>query len=56
MRKKDSEEARMLKEMLETAQGLNAHGVMSKLDMANVRALCEVPPPTAQKGLEALPI
>ncbi len=44
MPKKNSEEARMLKEMLETAEGLNAHGVMSKLDMARVRALCEAPP------------
>jgi putative transcriptional regulator len=44
MRKKDREEARMLKEMLETAQGLNAYGVMSKLDMARVRTLCEEPP------------
>jgi len=44
MRKKDSEETRMLKEILETAQGLNAYGVMSKLDMARVRTLCEEPP------------
>lgn len=44
MRKKDSEETRMLKEMLETAQGLNAYGVMSKLDMARIRTLCEEPP------------
>lgn len=44
MHKKDSEEARMLKEMLETAQGLQAHGVMSKVDMARIRTLCEEPP------------
>ena len=44
MPKKTSEEARMLREMLETAEGLNANGVMSKLDMARVRALCEAPP------------
>ena len=44
MRKKDSEKARRLKEMLATAAGLKAHGVMSKLDMARVRALCEEPP------------
>lgn len=44
MRKKDSEETRMLKEMLETAQGLQAHGIMSKVDMARVRTLCEDPP------------
>jgi len=44
MRKKDSEEARMLRELLETAQGLHAHGVMSKVDMARVRTLCAEPP------------
>lgn len=44
MPKKASEEARMLKELLETAQGLHAHGVMSKLDIAHVQALCETPP------------
>ena len=44
MPKKTTEEARMLKEMLETAEGLKANGVMSKLDMARVRALCEAPP------------
>ena len=31
----------MLKEMLETAERLNSYGVMSKLHMARVRALCE---------------
>ena len=44
MRKKDSEETRMRKEILETAQGLKSYGVMSKLDMARVRTLCEEPP------------
>jgi putative transcriptional regulator len=44
MRKKDSEEARMLRELLETAQGLHAHGVMSKVDIARVRTLCAEPP------------
>jgi putative transcriptional regulator len=44
MRKKDSEEARMLRELLETAQGFHAHGVMSKVDMARVRTLCAEPP------------
>jgi putative transcriptional regulator len=44
MPKKTPEEARMLKELLETAQGLHAHGVMSKLNLAHVQALCEAPP------------
>lgn len=44
MSKKDSEDTRMLSELLATAQGLHAHGVMSKVDMARVRVICEEPP------------
>ena len=44
----------MLTEMLETARGLDAHGVMSKLDREKVRALCEAPPPSARKGAGGL--
>lgn len=44
MAKKISEDVRMLAEMLETAQGLSARGVMSKLDVAKVRVMCEEPP------------
>lgn len=54
--KKDSEETRMLKEMLETAQDLNARGVMSKLDMEKVHALCEAPNLAHEKDPKALPI
>lgn len=49
MRKKNSEDARMLNEMLETAQGLQAHGVISKVDMERIRALCKAAPPTRPK-------
>ena len=44
MPKRNSEEARMLRELLETAEGLNAYGVMSKVNIAKVRALCAEPP------------
>lgn len=44
MSKKSSEEARMLSELLETAQDLSSYGVVSKSDMARMRALCVAPP------------
>jgi putative transcriptional regulator len=44
MPKRSSEEARMLRELLETAEDLNGYGVMSKTNMAKVRALCAEPP------------
>jgi putative transcriptional regulator len=44
MPKRNSENARMLQELLDTAADLSAYGVMSKTDMAHIRALCEVPP------------
>jgi putative transcriptional regulator len=44
MPRKTSDEARVLRELLETAEDLNAYGVMSKSNMAKVRVLCEPPP------------
>ena len=44
MPKKTRKEARMLRELLETAVDLTSYGVMSKPNMAKVRALCERPP------------
>lgn len=41
---RQSEEARMLKELLETAEGLGAYGVMSKPSLLAVRTLCQAPP------------
>lgn len=41
---KSSEEARMLRELLETAENFSAYGVVSKTDLAKIRVLCEVPP------------
>jgi len=44
MPKRSSEEARMLQELLETAEELNAYGVVSKVNLAKVRTLCAEPP------------
>jgi putative transcriptional regulator len=44
MPKETREEARILRELLETAVDLNSYGVMSKPNMAKVRALCQGPP------------
>jgi len=44
MPRKNSEEARMLHEALETAEGLYAYGVMSKSDLAKIRTLTLQPP------------
>jgi putative transcriptional regulator len=41
---KNIEETRMLRELLETAEDLNSHGVMSKANLTQVRALCKEPP------------
>lgn len=39
-----SDEARMLADMIDTAADLNRHGLLSRDDMAQIRALCEPPP------------
>lgn len=44
MAKRAGEEARMLRELLATAEDLNAYGVMSKANLSAVRALCAAPP------------
>ena len=44
MSKRNSEDARMLQELLNTAADLSSYGVMSKPGMARVRSLCEPPP------------
>ena len=44
MTKRTSEEARMLQELLDTAADMSSYGVMSKTEMARIRALCEAPP------------
>ena len=44
MPKKNREDARMLREALETATGFNAYGLMSKSDMTKIGVLCQEPP------------
>jgi len=39
-----SEEARILADLLETAENLSVYGVVSKSDLAHMRALCQEPP------------
>ena len=54
MAKRNSEDARMLQELLDTAADLSTYGVMSKTDMARVRALCEVPPTYTPERIVAI--
>ena len=41
---KSTEKIRALRELLETAIDLKAHGLLSKPEMARMNALCEEPP------------
>ena len=41
---KSTEKNRVLRELLETAIDLKAHGLLSKPEMARINALCEEPP------------
>lgn len=50
MPKRNSENERMLQELLETATGLNAYGVMTKQDMARINLLCQTPLNTPRTG------
>lgn len=38
------ESGRVLRELVESAEDLSAYGVVSKTDMARMKALCEEPP------------
>jgi len=44
MTRKNSEDLRMLRELLETAEDLSSYQVVSKSDLAKVRTLCAAPP------------
>lgn len=44
MTKKTAQSSRVLRELLESAEGLSAYGLVSKTDMARMKALCEEPP------------
>lgn len=54
MAKKSNEEARMLRELLETAEQLNSYGVVSKTSLDAVRALCKAPPQYTPERVAAL--
>ena len=58
MPKRNSEDERMLQELLETATGLNAYGVMTKQDMTRINLLCQAPPEYTpdRVGMNQLPI
>ena len=44
MTKKQTQGSRVLRELLESAEDLSAYGLVSKTDMARMKALCEEPP------------
>jgi putative transcriptional regulator len=54
MPKRTNEDARMLQELLDTAADMSTYGVMSKTDMARIRALCEVPPTYSPERIVAI--
>ena len=43
-KKKPAQSNRVLRELLETAADLGAYGLVSRADMARMKALCEEPP------------
>jgi len=42
--KKTNADSRVLRELLETTADLSAYGLVSKADMARMKALCQAPP------------
>ncbi len=44
MAKKQTPSSRVLRELLESAEDLSAYGLVSKTDMARMKALCDEPP------------
>lgn len=49
-RKKTTEDARILAEMLELAQSLDGHGLIAKQDMARMNLICQSPPQYTSKA------
>lgn len=43
-KKTTTQRSRVLRELLESAEDLSAYGLVSKADMARMKALCEAPP------------
>jgi putative transcriptional regulator len=54
MTAKAAKSSRVLRELLETAADLGAYGLVSKADMARVKALCEEPPVYSPKRVVAI--
>lgn len=55
---KSTEKNRVLRELLETAIDLKAHGLLSKPELARMNALCEEPPictPDKAAGIRTSP-
>lgn len=44
MTKKTAQSSRVLRELLESTRSLSAYGLVSRTDMARMKALCEAPP------------
>jgi putative transcriptional regulator len=54
MIKKKNANSRVLSELLETAADLSPYGLVSKADMAQMRALCAVPPEYSPQRVVAI--
>ena len=54
MSKKTSATSRVLRELLETAADLNAYGLVSKADMAQINAFCAAPPEYSPQRVVAI--
>ncbi|MES3024955.1 MAG: transcriptional regulator [Pseudomonadota bacterium] len=54
MNKKTNANSRVLRELLETAADLSAYGLVSKADMAQMNALCSVPPEYSPQRVVAI--
>ncbi len=54
MAKKTKTDSRVLLELLETAADLNAYGLVSKADMAQMKALCASPPEYSPQRVVAI--
>lgn len=55
-RKKQSDDNRILDEMLEMAEALQRHALLSKPDMAKLKLLCQAPPAYTAQNVAAIRI
>lgn len=54
MSKKTNADSRVLRELLDTVADLSAYGLVSKADMAQMNALCAVPPEYSPQKVVAI--